>query len=183
MPRKSLMAALTASALLLSACGNDVDDGDVEDQAREDAPEEAGVAVDGIASEQVEGIDNPVPVLQNIGDVSVNLGPTLGGCSFEHNGETLFIAGAEDNRNARGNGVIQVSGVDRLLAGADLTGPAGIDAGPTMTDGEYTVTVERGAGQGTAFGVESARWPAELVVRKDMKNEVRYAPGTWTCGV
>ena len=179
MKRIALSAAL--ASLALAACGSD--DG-VIDEAREEAPNETGVAVDNIADEKAVGADAAVPLLEPLGDeLSVDLGPTLGGCSFEHEGDVLFIAGAPDEDKARGNGVIQVAGRDRLLAGAEMTGPAGIDAGPTMTDGEYTVTVERGTGEGEAFGTESTRYPAELIVRKDMANEVRYAPGTWTCGV
>ena len=179
MKRIAIAAAL--SSLVLAACGSD--DG-VTDEAREEAPDETGVAVDNIANEKAVGADAPVPVLEPLGDTSsVDLGPTLGACTFEKDGDTFFLAGAEDDAKARGKGVIQVGGRDRLLAGTDMTGPEGIDAGPTMTDGEYTVTVERGAGEGEPFGTESVRWPAELVVRKDMANEVRYAPGTWSCGV
>ena len=179
MKRIALSAAL--ASLALAACGSD--DG-VTDEAREEAPGETGVAVDNIADEKAVGADAAVPLLEPLGDEqSVDLGPTLGACSFEHEGDLLFIAGAPDESNARGNGVIQVAGRDRLLAGADMNGPEGINDGPTMTDGEYTVTIERGAGDGEVLGIESTRWPAELIVRKDMANEVRYAPGTWTCGV
>ena len=181
MRRISLIAAMLAPAMLLAACDNGtVDDGDIEDQAREEAPDETGVAVDGIASEQVEGIDDPVPVLQALGTTNRDLGPNLGACTFAHGGETLFLAGSERSANARGVGAIQVTGVDRRLAGAEMGGYDYVKAGPTMTDGEYTVTVERAEGSGqSADG--GTRWAAELVVRKDMANEVRYAPGTWTC--
>ena len=180
-------ALLAAPALLLAACGgadSGADETEITDRANEEGPNETGVAVDGIASEQVKGADAAIPVLEPMGTaLEVDLGPTLGGCSFEHEGDVLFIAGAEDNANARGKGVVQIGGRDRVLAGAMMGGPEMIENGPTMTDGEYTVVVERNAGNGEAYGTESTRYPAELVVRKDAANEVRYAPGTWTCGV
>lgn len=125
------------------------------------------------------------PELQPLGDnPDVDLGPTLGGCSFAHQGEVLFIAGAPADVNARGRGVIKIGGLDRLLTGTSAGGPEAVNAGSTMTNGEYTVEIRRGAGEGEPFGIESLRWPANLVLRKDMAEPVTiYSPGTWTCGV
>lgn len=185
--RISLSAALAVGLLALAGCGGsepDVDDADISADATEDAPEEFGVAVDNIADEKAQGADEGLPVLEPIGsEPDVDIGPTLGGCSFEHEGQVIFIAGAPDNANARGSGVIQVNGRDRLLASTEMGGPEMIDAGPTMTDGEFTVEVERASGEGQSYGVESVRWPAALVARVNAENEIRYEPGTWTCGV
>ncbi|RPF70382.1 hypothetical protein [Aurantiacibacter spongiae] len=182
-----LVTILAFSAATLAACNDGADPEQglaIADEAREEAPDETGVAVDNIASERVEGIDDPIPALEELGDPDdLDLGEMVGACSFASNDKVLFIAGSEGSDRARGRGVIQIAGRDRVLAGADMTGPEGIMDGPTMTDGEYTVTIDRGSGDGERVGAESTRWPAELVVSKDARSDVRYAPGTWTCGV
>ena len=123
------------------------------------------------------------PVLEAIGpDHTAELGPTLGGCAFTRQGETLFIAGAPDEENARGCGVVQIGGLERVLVSEQSGGPDYINAGPTMTDGEFTVAVRR-AGSGLAIGLDSTQWPADLAIRQGVESERLYKRGTWTCGV
>lgn len=130
------------------------------------------------------GTDPATPRLEPIGDEpDVDLGPTLGGCSFAYEGDVLFIAGAEDDAASRGRGIVQIAGVDRLMTGTKAGGPDMINAGPAMTDGEYTVVLRRSGGEGEPTGIESVRWSADLVVRKGAAAEKTYTPGTWTCGV
>ncbi|MCP9223336.1 hypothetical protein MKP08_11295 [Erythrobacter sp. LQ02-29] len=181
--RTSLLLAGLAMAGLV-ACGDSTADRKLPggEPAQTEAGQDTNV-VPGVEP-KVSGSEPAVAVLQPIGkNVDVDLGPNLGGCKFEKDDAVLLIAGAPDDTNARGMGVIKVGGVDRLMTGTTPGGPPAIDAGPTMTDGEYTVTVERGSGDGKSVGAESSQWPADLIVRKDMANERRYADGTWTCGV
>ncbi|RJY08581.1 hypothetical protein D6201_03670 [Aurantiacibacter aquimixticola] len=180
-----MTALLAAPALALSACADstDVDDSDITDEAVEEAPEEFGVAVDNIANERAVGVDAAVPALEDLGDLQqVDLGDTMGACAFTMDDKTLLLAGSPAQDRARGTGVIQVAGRDRVLAGSELGGPDAISAGPTMTDGEYTVQIER-ASAGTEADAETMGYEATLLVRKDGANEVSYGPGTWMCGV
>jgi len=177
----------------LTACG----DGDMPPQVQESGtPGEQARVAGSNASEPLPGAtmsplaeptgaldDGDGPVLEALGsDVEVELGPTLGGCSFTRQGETLLIAGARQDQIARGRGVVQIGGLERVLVGERTGGPGYINSGPTMTDGEFTVEVRRGAG-GLAVGLDSTQWPADLAVRQGLGSKRLYRRGTWTCGV
>lgn len=181
-----LSAALAFGLLALAGCGEsepEVDETDISAET-EEAPEELGEAAGNNANGDSQGIDDGQPTLEPIGSgLEVDIGPTLGGCSFEYEGQVILVAGADANANARGKGAIRIDGRDRLLKSTEMGGPEMIDAGPTMTDGEFTVEIERASGEGQSFGVESVQWPAALVARVNAENEIRYEPGTWTCGV
>ena len=170
-----LPALMLPVLALLAACGDrggGEEDAAVADAAPEPVPAMTSPAADG-------GLQ-----LQALGDtLEVDLGPTLGGCSFEHEGEVLLIAGAPDDRTARGRGVVQIAGAEHLLTGQSTGGPEYMNSGPTMSDGDYTVEVRRAEGEGEKAGIESTRWPADLVVRGGAAGERIYRPGTWTCGV
>ena len=196
MIRNSILLAALPLSLALAACGseeaNPGDEDGVEttarDQERESvtAPDDPSlVNLDGDIVEVAGGTATPAPpLLQPIADVtSVDLGPTLGACTFAIGDTTLFIAGAGDENNARGKGVVQVDAEDMLLEGEQAGGPDYINSGPAMTDGTVSVEVRRAEGDGERYGVESTRWPAELAVRNGLGPERVYRSGTWTCGV
>lgn len=173
-----------SGALALAACA-DPDNVTEDEQLEDQAPVDYGVTVDNIAEESVpDAYDADNPLLETLGTAQdVDLGPALGACSFAIGDETLLMVGTPIEDGARGKGVIQVAGVDRLLAGTRGYGPDGIQAGPTMTDGEFTVRVVRADGEGEVTGRDTTSWDARLFVRKDAGEEIPYGPGTWSCGV
>ena len=170
---------LVPALMAVTACGD----------AEEPAPLAGGEASDPLPNATMSPLaesDGPAPTLSldALGDdLEADLGPTLGACAFAHDGETLMIAGAPDESGSRGRGVVQIAGVERLMTGERTGGPDYINAGPVMTDGDFTVEVRRGAGEGNPVGIESTRWPAELAIQQGMGAERVYRPGTWTCGV
>jgi len=139
-----------------------------------------GAPVGGSLSGQPDG-PTGLEALGNV--IRVDLGATLGACSFEEGGRTLLIAGAEEDSAARGRGVVQVGGAQRLLVGTRAGGPDYINSGPLLVDGDFTVQVRRGRGEGVQVDAESSQWPAELVVSRGGVDQQTYGPGTWTCGV
>lgn len=192
-------ATILAAMAMLSACGFADEPADEAIATAENLPAQQPQATAAQATGNAPGPMRrtlPPPVLpteggpvgaahlQGLGNViEVDLGPTLGGCSFDHDGKTLLIAGARDDRVARGRGVLQVAGIQHSLVGERTGGPDYINSGPTMTDGEYTAEVRRAEGGGVPVGIESSQWPADLVVRRGLADQHVYSPGTWTCGV
>ncbi len=195
-------ALLGAGLMLLAACTGAPEDKAVsyEDElARARAQAAPGAAAPrpprparDLAAAPVVPVGGPLEIdaaggplqLEALGHViQVDLGPILEGCSFQQDGETLLVAGAEQDSAARGRGVIQVGGSQRLLVGVRPGGPGYINAGPVLADDGFTVEVRRGGGEGLSGEMERTSWPAELVVQRGTAGEHTYGPGTWTCGV
>ncbi|WP_128892715.1 hypothetical protein [Erythrobacter sp. HKB08] len=118
-----------------------------------------------------------VAVSQN---AAARLGKTDGGCKFEQGGETVFVAGATSNTDTSGRAVVVINGVERVMGGADLGGAQAIESGPTVGDGEFTVSVIRGEGAPKEPAVNTYQWPAQLVITSGA-GQRRYPTGTWTC--
>jgi hypothetical protein len=168
-----LRGASFGAVLLLAACG-------APDESAEDVSATVGEEVAAGAG-AMGGVPTTLKPLE--GESSADLGETLGGCSFEREGETLLVAGAPADADAPGRGVIRISGGERMLETEQAGGPDYINAGPVLGDGEFSVTVERAEGEGEPVGAEATQWPADLIVTNAAGEEWRYTPGTWTCGV
>ncbi|ANU08106.1 hypothetical protein [Paraurantiacibacter namhicola] len=196
MIRSSILLAALPLSLALAACGSgDANPGDEDgvetlttDQERESVTaldDPSLVNLEGDVVAVAGGAETPAPpMLQPIADTqAVDLGPTMGACTFALGDVTLLVAGARDNEISRAKGVVQVDAEDMLLQGEETTGADYVTEGPSLTDGTISVEVRRGAGEGEAYGAESVRWPADLSVRSGLGPERVYRSGTWTCGV
>ena len=171
-----LLALLAVPALALAACDSDPvqpEQGDNAAVPEADPGPEAGI------QPKVAVEDAGEPMLMPLGD-----GPGIDAgtqpCEFEWQDNTIFIASAPGDANSRGKGVIKIDGVDRILTGDRLYGPDGIAAGPTMTDGEFEVSVERAEGEGSLEG-DRRSWDAQLVARLNMDASRNYEGGKWVC--
>ena len=165
---------LAGSCLALAACGSDPEPAST-DEVTDPMPGPDGSVVAGVEP-RVAGEEPNVALLGPIGDAgAIELGDVTGSCSFEYDGESILIAGAENVENARGKGVIRVNGEPRVLTGSQPRGASEIEAGPSMTDGEYEVSIDRGEGQGK-------QWRATLTASKQMDDPVTY-DGVWDCSV
>ena len=103
------------------------------------------------------------------------------GCSFSADGELLFVATAPDDPAARAQGAVKYGGT---VGQVNATKPGGYQAlrqGGIFAGSDITLNVGRGAGKGTADGVESTRWPATLTVTELSVGDRSYQ-GSWSCG-
>ncbi|MGX7895133.1 hypothetical protein [Tsuneonella sp. HG222] len=171
--------ALAALPLALAACSNEPDPAASDTvQDAEDARVEENSGLSPAVNEQNAVETTAVPELEAFAtDRTPGIPGAVVTCSFKLGTNTLLITGLEPQANARGKGIVQVGGEERILTGTAALGADGMRAGPTMTDGEYTVVVERESKTGAA----AAGVPATIVSRYNMANERRYGPGLWTC--
>ncbi len=182
MMRVGTVALLT----LLAACGQ---------QAQEDAAEtDAGNAVAAAdpATREVFGADDAAvedldaaPRLESLEavDVASLLGPTLGGCQFvTEAGTTVLAAGAPDDRNATGKGVVSLDGQAIVLDGTEPGGVAAIDAGPALEGSDMRVEVEVGDAEPVSTGIETNSRAATLKVSPATGNAYTLT-GDYRCGV
>ncbi len=105
------------------------------------------------------------------------------GCVFEGGDAILMVASAPDDRTARPEAAIKVSGVAVKLTGRATGGYIGMYGGDSAFEGQgYVVEIDRAEGDGTKVGVETTSWPARLTVRRPADGAMRELPGDWSCG-
>lgn len=163
------LAFLSATTLAIAACG-DAQEVVEDNDAIETVSETPDVAV--------------IPVLEpvNPDNVDIDFEPRLGICTFEADGETLFVAGATGDEGTSGLGVASMNGEQFELQAGELGGPDALSAGPMFHGDEYMLEIDR-AETGTDAQMESLSYEATLTVRKDGMSEVVYGPGTWECSI
>lgn len=174
-----LVATLTAAAVL-AACGTK-EVTKQEAQVAENSRVEQNNGLSPAIDEKVAVEEGTAPGLEPFkADRTPDVANAAITCSFRMNGSALLITGLEPVANARGKGLVLIGGEERVLTGTEALGVPGMRAGPTMTDGEFTVNVVRDAGKGEADAT-AHEWPASLIQRMNMAHERRYGPGVWTC--
>ena len=199
--RKSFRTAILAgAALTLAACNQpaETDEGegadDLAEAVEDGADGSTGVRSDAAWLQTAPGTvsagspagdaENDDAPLLDVIDTSagVDLGGAAGGCAFAHQGYVLFIAANNGGPNGRGMGIAQIAGSDITLTGSEAGGADYIESGPSMTNGETTITVDRAEGGAESISGGARRWAAELRVQEGLEPARVYRPGTWTCG-
>ena len=201
--RKSFRTAILAgAALALAACNQsadvEADEGEGADDLAE-AVEDGADGSTGIRSDAawLQTAPGTVPAASIAGDAEnddaplldvidtsagVDLGGAAGGCAFAHEGYVLFIASNNGGPNGRGLGIAQIAGSDITLTGSEAGGAQYIESGPSMTNGETTIAIDRAGGDPEVISGGARRWAAELSVQEGLEPARVYRPGTWTCG-
>ena len=179
MTRTFLIIAATAC---LAACSQ----GDEASQNGEDYAARVGAGADGAAQGSVadpastqaqasavpEGAD-PLQ-LEKLGNIArVDLGQRDGGCTFSYEANELLLAGAPDDSNVMGRGVVRIGG-ELINLTADAGGLDPIYAGPTMAAEGVMVKVV------PAEGNQSTRTADLYVAANDQQR--KFAGGQWACG-
>lgn len=102
-------------------------------------------------------------------------------CAFESEEAVLLAASAPDDQDARAQAVIKTDGRFIAMTRGEAGGYVGMrESGSTFTGGGYEARLSRQDGEGERVGVESTRWPAELIVTRG-EDEARLT-GAWICG-
>lgn len=204
MPMGRIRAIATGlSVLALAACG-----GDAEREEAASSPEEFASRVGGPPSgpgKRFTGSEAWLPASPRTGNLAprgradneaapklqvidyaaqpVDIGPTMGGCAFSIDDQVILIAGAPDNMDSTGRGILQLEGQRISVVGAMPGGPSYIESGPTMGDGTYIAEVIRDAGDPVEGENDTFEWGATMTVQQGTTGPLRsYGPGKWTCG-
>lgn len=104
------------------------------------------------------------------------------GCAFQTEAGVLFVASADDDRNATARAVIKTGGRLIPLTGRQTGGYAGLVEPESAYAGDgVAVTVAHDGGEGRLEGIETTVWPARLTLTRG-DGTAATLTGDWGCG-